>query len=58
MIMKIKQDDPQHRTLLNKHKIPNLTPFFFNDESGHYLRGATYATMFNLDKLIKFVILE
>ena len=54
MIFRIEQDSQEYETFRKKHNaLPDVTPLFFNDESGHYLRGATYATYYNLSKLIK-----
>ena len=53
-VMRLEQDSIEHKQLLKKNKkllLPNVTPFFFNSESKHYLRGATYATYHNLKKL-------
>ena len=51
-INRIEQDSIEHQVLLKRHKnLPNVTPFFFNNESGFYLRGASYATYYNLKKI-------
>ena len=52
-VIRLEQDSIEHRQLIKKYRkisLPNVTPFFFNSESKHYLRGATYSTYYNLKK--------
>jgi hypothetical protein len=52
-IVRVEQNSIEHQQLLKKYpQILSVTPYFFNSDSGYYLRGGTYATYYNLNKLI------